>query len=110
MTTLPCGPQTWHSCQGSQPHTRGYTCGLWQLFHSLAVGVPDTNGGLLWMEGVRGFVKHYFQCTACAEHFGAMTGQDSALRVATRRDAVMWAWRAHNRVSGGWWVVVGMVG
>jgi thiol oxidase len=32
------GGQPYYSCKGSQPSTRGYTCGLWMLFHSLAIG------------------------------------------------------------------------
>lgn len=28
---------TWVGCQGSRPELRGYTCSLWQLFHTLTV-------------------------------------------------------------------------
>lgn len=36
---------TWVGCQGSEPHFRGYPCGLWTIFHLLTVqaaqGGPD---------------------------------------------------------------------
>lgn len=28
---------TWVGCQGSEPHFRGYPCGLWTVFHLLTV-------------------------------------------------------------------------
>ena len=31
----------WHMCEGSYPTTRGYTCGLWSLFHVLMVHSTD---------------------------------------------------------------------
>ena len=32
------GGQVYYACRGSVPDTRGYTCGLWMLLHSLSVG------------------------------------------------------------------------
>ena len=49
---------------------------------------------------VRGFVKHFFQCTECAKHFAAMVDAEPAKNVVSRRDAAIWAWGAHNRVNG----------
>ena len=46
--------QAWQSCKGSQEGKRGYTCGLWQVLHSLAARVgPEEVGGAVWMHGVR---------------------------------------------------------
>lgn len=45
--------QPWGSCQGSSPGTRGYTCGLWLLFHTLAAHVTGDTGGALWMAAVK---------------------------------------------------------
>lgn len=36
---LICGPaefRGWVTCQGSSPDTRGYSCGLWELFHTVS--------------------------------------------------------------------------
>jgi thiol oxidase len=45
--------QSWRSCKGSQPNSRGYTCGLWLLFHSLAAHIEGDTAGVLWMTAVR---------------------------------------------------------
>jgi len=88
---------------------RGYTCGLWQLLHTLASRLPDTdNSGAVWLAAVKGFVSSYFQCTECAKHFVRHAGGEEAVAVARKRDAVLWMWRTHNIVSGGegWGAVV----
>lgn len=96
---LPC-PQEWRTCRGTKPDSRGYTCGLWQLFHTMASRLPDTeNAGAVWMAAVKGFVKNYFQCSECAKHFVRHAGGEEAAAVARKRDAVLWMWRTHNIVS-----------
>lgn len=41
-------------CKGSKEGKRGYTCGLWALFHSLSTRVePEENGGSLWISAIR---------------------------------------------------------
>ena len=98
---LPRSPQAWRSCAAPTPDRRGYTCGLWQLFHSLAARLDDSdNAGAVWLAAVKGFVGSYFQCSECAAHFMRHAGAQAALAVATKRDAVLWVWRAHNIVSG----------
>lgn len=47
----------------------------------------------------RQFVEQFFQCSECSQHFGAMAAEEAAVAVSTKRDAVLWAWRAHNIVS-----------
>lgn len=41
---------TWVGCRGSEPHFRGYPCGLWTVFHLLTVqaaqGGPDQGSGM----------------------------------------------------------------
>ncbi len=55
--------QDWTSCKGSLPDSRGYTCGLWMLLHSLAARLPEEgNSGVLWLTSVKGFIKSFFQC------------------------------------------------
>jgi len=46
--------QSWRACKGSKENTRGYTCGLWLLFHSLSGRVePRETGGALWLTTVK---------------------------------------------------------
>ena len=47
----------------------------------------------------RGFIQYYFQCSACANHFVTMTEQPDAESVTSKRDAVLWMWKAHNQVQ-----------
>lgn len=55
--------QGWTSCKGSKSDSRGYSCGLWYLLHALAARMPEAgNSGAVWLAGVKGFIKHYFQC------------------------------------------------
>ncbi|KAI7845151.1 hypothetical protein COHA_001196 [Chlorella ohadii] len=90
----------WSSCRGSVADRRGYTCGLWQLLHTLASRLPDTdNSGAVWLAAVKGFVSSYFQCTECAKHFVRHAGGEEAVAVAHKRDAVLWMWRTHNIVN-----------
>lgn len=100
-----CGPgeakEEWQECKGSKAGRRGYTCGLWLLLHSLAAeSQPEQSGGAFWMTAVKGFIQHFFQCSACAQHFVEMTEQADAEAVSSRRDAVLWMWKAHNQVNG----------
>ena len=44
-------------------------------------------------------MKHFFQCTDCANHFTEMASETAARAVMSRRHAVLWAWRAHNEVG-----------
>lgn len=99
--------QDWRSCKGSQPGARGYTCGLWLLFHALASRLPDQPSvGAAWLATIKAFVKHFFQCDDCSKHFLAMASDAEAAAVDSKRDAVQWVWRAHNKVwcgaAAGW--------
>lgn len=110
-------PSSWGSCASARPdgRGRGYTCGLWSLFHAAAANLPPATGaaatekegqkeepaGQLWASAVRGWVRHFFTCFECAAHFEAMASaeQGGASAVRTRDEASLWAWRAHNRVN-----------
>ena len=108
----------WRSCAGSAEGKRGYTCGLWNVFHALAArapavhdgsprrGVPldaatprDT-GGSAWFASVTGWIEHFFPCDECRSHFMTMASEAvGAEAVVTSRDAQLWAWKTHNRVN-----------
>ena len=49
----------YRSCKGSKPYSRGYTCGLWTLFHSLTVNAPDKPGvGRLVLDGIANYLRY----------------------------------------------------
>ena len=46
--------QDWRACKGSKENKRGYTCGLWMAFHSLAGRTePQDSGGALWLAAIK---------------------------------------------------------
>jgi thiol oxidase len=54
-------PMTWRACRGSEEGKRGYTCGLWLLFHSLAARAAyptSRDGGLRWLQATAHWVKY----------------------------------------------------
>ena len=88
----------WQSCAASVPNRRGFTCGLWQLLHALAVGIEELQTDL-WMQGVRAFSRHFFGCAECAKHFLLTLEKDEARNIQSRTELVMWLWSTHNRVN-----------
>ncbi|NWX21662.1 QSOX1 oxidase, partial [Aegotheles bennettii] len=93
---------TWVGCQGSEPHFRGYPCGLWTVFHLLTIQAaqsgPDKELPLEVLSTMRCYIRHFFGCQECAEHFEAMAAE-SMDRVASREEAVLWLWSHHNKVN-----------
>lgn len=88
-------------CKGSQSKYRGYTCGLWTLFHTLTVSAaqkPGTEGPKV-LRAMHGYVKHFFGCTTCAEHFQAMAARNRLFDVKENDKAVLWLWISHNEVN-----------
>lgn len=45
-------------------------------------------------------MQNFFPCDDCSGHFAAMAAEDDAVLVQSPDDALLWSWRAHNRVSG----------
>ena len=95
----------YRSCKGSKPYSRGYSCGLWTLFHSLTVKMPDidegvTNPGHIALGGIKAFVRSYFTCSECRDHFIKMTETSADFsRARDKSQAIVWMWWAHNRVN-----------
>ena len=71
------------SCSYHQPDD-GYTCGLWELFHTITIGLVEYNenwvptisvdapSGLATAVAattIRNYVAHFFGCTTCRDHF-----------------------------------------
>ncbi|XP_043218688.1 sulfhydryl oxidase 1-like [Amphibalanus amphitrite] len=95
--------QPYQACRGSRPNYRGYSCGLWTLFHSLTVqelrNVPEGRNATV-LPAVHGYVKHFFSCRHCSRHFQQMAAEDGLFNVSSTEDSLLWLWRAHNRVNG----------
>lgn len=88
--------QGWHGCRGSWPGKRGYTCGIWTLFHSIAARSSDDTA-FHDLERIRAIVEHFFDCQECRDHFLKIPLERSD--VHTKRDVQLWLWNAHNIVN-----------
>ncbi|KAM4720725.1 sulfhydryl oxidase 1 [Rhinophrynus dorsalis] len=92
-------------CQGSKPEFRGFPCSLWTLFHVLLVQASELSSQGRMKPGprevlmtMRGYVKNFFGCRECAQHFEGMA-QESMNTVSSLDEAIMWLWDRHNRVN-----------
>ena len=91
---------------------RGYPCALWQLLHTATVGMTDDNAAAE-MGNMIAFITEFFECKDCRDHFIEMsntikanpeeelagTGKTLMTTLTSRKEAVLWLWRAHNTVS-----------
>ncbi|XP_037074522.1 sulfhydryl oxidase 1-like [Pollicipes pollicipes] len=95
--------QPYQACRGSKPSYRGYSCGLWTLFHTVTVQARRTEKRLgravTVLPAIHGYVKNFFSCSHCSQHFQRMAAQDGLFDVTNAYDAVFWLWRAHNKVN-----------
>ena len=78
---------------------RGYTCGLWRLFHTLTLVAVKANGTEGAMDAINGYVENFFGCQECSEHFRAMVKRDDILTQESTTAQALWLWKAHNEVN-----------
>ncbi|CAN6875697.1 unnamed protein product [Brassica oleracea] len=55
-------------CRGSRNDSRGFSCGLWVLFHSLSVRIEDGESQFAFT-AICDFVNNFFMCDECRLHF-----------------------------------------
>ncbi|CAG9462725.1 unnamed protein product [Pedinophyceae sp. YPF-701] len=98
----PCGDAfsklEWGACASEVEGARGFTCGLWTLLHALSVHIKDGQGQEV-VAGVRAFVRRFFGCSGCAQHFETQLSDSATRGVHTEQQAALWLWRAHNWVN-----------
>ncbi|PIO64290.1 Erv1 / Alr family protein, partial [Teladorsagia circumcincta] len=99
---------SWQHCKGTTPTFRGYTCGLWTTFHALTVHtyidtIKDNNvNALKPLKSIQGWVRGFFGCQHCKNHFMNMTTNILPMterRVRHPQDMMTYLWRAHNIVN-----------
>jgi len=115
--------KTWHQCRGSTVKftaMRGYTCGLWTLFHSIMAGATAATEntqyilGRLALEAIIGYIIYFFGCKTCVDHFGKELESSAATfpvptshelpdeaerPVGMPGDAHWTLWAIHNKVN-----------
>jgi thiol-disulfide isomerase/thioredoxin len=80
----------WRTCRGSSWKYRGFTCGLWLMYHSLTVNSHTPFDALL---AVKHYVQHFFACADCRGHFSQFLWDPNG------PPAAMQLWAAHNEVN-----------
>ncbi|KAI5353230.1 hypothetical protein L3X38_006123 [Prunus dulcis] len=84
----------WMFCRGSKNDTRGFSCGLWVLLHSLSVRIEDGESNFAFTT-ICDFVHNFFICEECRRHF-----YDMCSSVYTpfnkSRDFALWLWIVHS--------------
>ncbi|CAM8953410.1 unnamed protein product [Rhodiola kirilowii] len=96
-----CGKEVpigyWMFCRGSKNDTRGFSCGLWVVLHSLSVRVEDAESQFAFKATCE-FVHNFFICEECRQHFYEMCSSVSN-PFTKARDYALWLWEAHNKVN-----------
>jgi thiol oxidase len=95
----------------------GYTCGLWELFHIMTVGVVEWNKLVSndWTyvpaqeaaDCLRNYVESFFACEVCRTNFIAeydACGHDRCNRLGSQeikdfKQLPLWLWETHNAVN-----------
>ncbi|KAJ6903119.1 hypothetical protein NC651_020579 [Populus alba x Populus x berolinensis] len=96
-----CGKEVprgyWMFCRGSKNDTRGFSCGLWVVLHSLSVRIEDGESQFAFT-AVCDFINNFFICEECRQHFYQMCSSVTA-PFNTSRDFALWLWSTHNKVN-----------
>ncbi|XP_072060009.1 sulfhydryl oxidase 2 isoform X2 [Arachis hypogaea] len=87
----------WMFCRGSKNETRGFSCGLWVLLHSLSVRIEDGESQFTF-SATCDFVHDFFICEECRQHFYRMCSSVSS-PFNKARDYALWLWSTHNKVN-----------
>ncbi|KAL6609524.1 hypothetical protein ACP70R_039493 [Stipagrostis hirtigluma subsp. patula] len=96
-----CGKEVprgyWMFCRGSKSETRGFSCGLWVLLHSLTVRIGDGESQSTFTS-ICDFIHNFFICEECRRHFYEMCSSVS-IPFKSTRGLALWLWSAHNKVN-----------
>ncbi|XP_016685674.2 sulfhydryl oxidase 2 isoform X1 [Gossypium hirsutum] len=96
-----CGKEVprgyWMFCHGSRNETRGFSCGLWVLMHSLSVRIEDGESQFAFTS-ICDFIHNFFICEECRQHFYEMCSRVTS-PFKKSRDFALWLWSAHNEVN-----------
>lgn len=62
------------------------------------MGEDDGHNGLDTLKIIRGYVKYFFGCTKCVEHFLNMSNNIDK-EVESHDSAILWLWQGHNKAN-----------
>ena len=108
--------QKWRTCT-YEDNENGYTCGLWQLFHVMSVGLVEHNKHSespiptrYVSETLRNYIESFFQCDVCRMNFLHMydtcafdgchrLSKDPSTDEQDWKEFPLWLWETHNDVN-----------
>ena len=92
---------SWVACVGSSPIYRGYSCGLWSLFHLLLTEahLQKATDAKLVPFAIRDYVFEVFACRSCSDNFRREVNEFKIEKIENTKDAVLWLWSLHNSVN-----------
>lgn len=78
---------------------RDQNCGTWWLFHLMTVNSNQMEPEKIFY-AIRNFMKHFFHCTPCSEHFLSENPIIRGEEIASGRlNLIKWLYEMHNSVS-----------
>jgi len=96
----------------------GYTCGLWELFHTVTIGIVQWNimahermSTLDAAEILKDYIENYFTCDECRKNFITMydacqfqrcerlSSNESYDEIMEWKQLPLWLWETHNDVN-----------
>lgn len=92
----------WVGCSSVKDGLRRYPCGLWTLFHYLTIQAAESEismDPLEVLQAMHGYIKYFFGCSDCSNHFQQMAARNKIWNVTSKDDAVVWLWSSHNEVN-----------
>lgn len=92
----------WVGCSSTKDGLRRYPCGLWTLFHYLTVQAAEmeiSTDPLEILQAMHGYIKYFFGCSDCSNHFQQMAARNKIWNVTSKDDAILWLWSSHNEVN-----------
>ncbi|XP_062552820.1 sulfhydryl oxidase 1 [Armigeres subalbatus] len=92
----------WIGCSSTKDGLRRYPCGLWTLFHYMTVQAAESEistDPLEILQAMHGYIKYFFGCSDCSNHFQQMAARNKIWNVTSKDDAILWLWSSHNEVN-----------
>lgn len=92
----------WMGCSSTKEGLRRYPCGLWTLFHYMTVQAAEaeiSSDPLEILQAMHGYIKYFFGCSDCSNHFQQMAARNKIWNVTSKDDAILWLWSSHNEVN-----------
>nr|CCA22229.1 thioredoxinlike protein putative [Albugo laibachii Nc14] len=83
-----------------------YTCGQWNMFHMMTMNQYEQNDDTLLVgviATIRRFMKHFFGCVQCRDHFLEYNTLERVVEISKASDKPValkqWLWNMHNSVN-----------